>query len=279
MGKDDSVLKAFPSFGNNEVRRANNLSESTIDAPSANSSKAQALPKQTSTDQKPTQPPTELKPAKASTVHKSKKMPRDEAYSEDERRPRKVKQVATSESEDSDSEDAKQTKQIVRREVTKEVSKRGKSKAKPKRRRDDSDSEEEVIVTRTVRKKTLDFDDLDEGYIELLCDVFGVQPIRVQGWCEKDRIKWDNKENEYSIEKILADEDEKHCKDYEKQYKRHKKMWQRPSEKEDRGGPSSGILIDNRPMRSMGGYGFDPTCLDCRVYGSFCGDPRHNRYY
>jgi len=279
MGKDDSVLKAFPSFGNNEIRRANNLSESTTDAPSANSIKAQALPKQTSTDQKPTQPPTERKPAKASTVHKSKKMPRDEAYSEDERRPRKVKQVAASESEDSDSEDAKQTKQIVRREVTKEVSKRGKSKAKAKRRRDDSDSEEEVIVTRTVRKKALDFDDLDAGYVELLCDVFGVQPRKVQSWCEKERIKWDNKENVYSIEKILADEDEKDCKDYEKQYKRHKKMWQRPSEKEDRGGPSSGIFIDNRPMRSMGGYGFDPTCSDCRVYGSFCGDPRHNGYY
>lgn len=259
---------------------ANDLSESTIDIPQANSIKTLALPKQTSTDQKPKQPPTERKPAKASTVHKPKEMPRDEAYSEDERRPRsKGKQVAASESGDSDSEDAKQTKQIVRREATKEVSKRGKPKAKPKRRRDDSDSEEEVIVTRTVRKKNLDYDDLDPGYIDLLCDVFGVQERKVHSWCEKERIKWDNKENEYSIDKILADEDDKNCKDYEKHYNRHKKMWQRPSEKEDRGGPSRGIIIDNRPMMSMGGYGFDPMCVDCRVYGSYCGDPRHNGYY
>lgn len=208
-------------------------------------------------------------------------MPRDEAYSEDECRPRKGKEVAASESEDSGSEDVKQTKQIVRREVTKEVSKRGKSKPKPKRRRDDSDSEEEVIVTRTVRKKALDLDDLDEGYVELLCDVFGVQDRKVQNWCQKERIKWDNKENVYNIDKILADEDDNICKRYEKQYKKYKAVWQKPSEKEGRGESSRGppVFIDNRPMRSIGGYGFDPMCLDCRVYGSFCGDPRHSGYY
>jgi len=206
-------------------------------------------------------------------------MPRDEAYSEDERRPRKGKQAVASESEESDFEDTKQSKQIARRE-DKKVSKRGKSKSKTKRRRDDSDSEEEeVIVTTTVRKKTLDFDDLDDGYVDLLCDIFGVQDRKVHSWCEKERIKWDNKENKYCIDKILADEDEKTCKKYERKYKEYKDVFQRPSEKEGRGESSRGgpIFIDTRPIMSMGGYGFDPLCWDCRDNGSFCGDPRHRR--
>lgn len=211
-------------------------------------------------------------------------MPRDEAaYSEDERRPRtKGKQAAASGSDDSDSEDAKPSKQIARREVTlKEVAKRGKSKAKPKKRRDDSDSEEEVIVTRTVRKKTLDFDDLDPGYVKLLCAAFKVAEGKVETWCKKERIKWDNKDNEYSIDKIKADEEDDDCRYCDKEYKKQKKMWQRPSEKEAGGGSSRGLpmIIDNRPVNVMAGYGFDPRCDICYDFGSFCGDPGHGRYY
>ena len=213
---------------------------------------------------------------------KMPRMPRDDDFVE-EKRPRKGKQPVDPGSEDSDSEDIKKSKQLVRRDKM-EVAKGGKSR---RPRGDSDDDEEEMIVTKTVRKKRLDIDDIDDGFVALLAEAFRVREDKVASWCEKDLIKWDNKTNEYDVSKILDREDDKDVRWFNNQYKKYKKEWQMPAEDAAPGRSSRApnIIIDNRPMYGGGGgWGhtkarprYDPLCDDCYLLGVYCRDPYHGR--
>ena len=151
---------------------------------------------------------------------------------------RKNKQRAESDSEDSDYDHQKKSKQVARRK-DKAVAKRDRRTSKKKRRDEsDSDSDEEMIVTKTARKKTLDsIDEMNSGMVDLLCHVFQVYPKKVNKWCEDGLIKWDRQLNEYDVEKILdKQDDEGEVKRFRKEYAKYKDRWQKPAEE---AGPSS----------------------------------------
>ena len=264
----DLLKKSKLNIGKSKVGKSDEPPPYTTVAPSAPQPTKPALPKQTSTDQKP-------KPA--TTDYKPRPMPKNE-YPPEERRPRKGKQPAESDSDDSGYEDRKKSKQLVRRDDVK-ASKRDKGSSK-KRRDDDSDDDEEMIVTKTVRKRTLDFHELDEGFVMLLCDAFEVQPVKIATWCENELVKWDNKTKEYDIKKILDREGDKETRFFTKQYAKYKADWQMPAEQ---AGPSRGpmVVVDERPIlvstsrRSRRRGGYHPDCPDCAYTGHFCGDPHH----
>lgn len=280
----DRVNKTVRNFGKGKTNPSDEPPPYSAVAPSV---PEPALPKQNSLDQKPKHQLTEEEPASASSKPKSKKMPRDADTDVEERRPRnKGKKQAASDSEDSGFEDMKRSKQLVVRDE-KKVAKREKS-SKKKRRGDDSDSEEEMIVTKTVRRKVLDFDDLDEGFVRLMCQAFEVQPNKVMKWCEADKIKWDNQNNEYDVSKVLDGQEDDDVKFFKKAYKKDKDLWQQPSEKVESSrrprGRSDTYIIDDRPVfLSPRRPGYDPRynawCDNCHGYGVYCGDPYHEGLY
>ena len=259
----------------------------------APSTPQQPLPKQNSLDQKPARQPPAQESTSTSRNPKSK-MPKAD-FSGDERRPRKGNPYGDPESDGSDMEDMRKSKQLVKRgkqraasdyddsgaedmRKSKQLVKRGKKDKSSKKRRDDSDSEEEMIVTKTARKKVLDITEIDPEFLNLLMEAFGVRRSKIESWIDKDWIKWDNKTNEYDISKILDknDDDDGGIKFFNKEYKKHKDRWQMP--REDAAG-SSHPRRGGRPVIIVDD-GFNPSydslCVVCYMRGRYCGNPYHD---
>lgn len=219
----------------------------------------------------------------------SRAMPKAYGVSDDdfvsERRPRKDKHRAAEESEDSDVDVPRKPKKASRNDETALVkrSKKGDKKVSKQKRRDDTDSEseEEMIVTKTARKKALTFDEVDDGMVDLLCGTLGVSEGKVERWCDDDKIKWDRQKNEYDVEKVLVKAEDDEVKRFRKEYAKFKDFWQLPAEHAGPSGARGTMIIDNRsygsspgPYGSPGVYHPDSN-PHCRFPYQFCGDIFH----
>lgn len=214
-------------------------------------------------------------------------------------------------SEEESDRDYKKARQLTKRKKETAVANkprskpRSKSSKKSKHRKEESassDSDEEIVIKSVQRWKKLTVDQLDPLFFKLLMDAFDVNENRIFKWCEKNWIKWDNSKDEYNIKLVIESEnDAGSVSNYDKIYGRHKKEWQKPSDKERPESSAMGArpqrptmmvepmqLKDPYQQSSHYGYGrlmdgvghaYNDCCFNCQDRGMYCGDPYHNDGY